>query len=104
MKESERLAIKAEHEDNDLKAMGLISKSYRALKKERFQEEWLPLIQQKTAILYDEKKYCYLIDLPLEQVEFYPGKNTMFCKSTKQWKKPALHVILTELQIRKNEN
>lgn len=97
-KKSEQLKKAAQAEDNDLKALGLMTGSMREARQERFVEDVLPrLLKAGVDVTYHEKGYHYVIDTPQGLAAFYPKSNKLMLHKGAKWIKPGLQWIITNL-------
>lgn len=103
MKKSEELKNAASEEDNNLKALGLMTKSLREGRLERFQEKVLPqLLEKGYDIAYDEQNVRYTIDTAASGksigiVDFYPKGNKVCIRKTNKWINIGLTWIIERL-------
>lgn len=103
MKRSEALKEAAAAEENDLKALGLMTGSLREGRLEKFTETYLPqLLKMGFDIAQDDKMFRYTIDTemggrPFGIVDYYPKANNLCIRKTNTWKKPGLKWIVENL-------
>jgi len=103
MKKSEELKEAAAREDNDLKALGLMTGSLREGRLERFQENVLPeLLKKGYDIAVDEKNVRYTMDTgacgrTFGIIDFYPKGNKVCIRKTNKWINPGLTWIIERL-------
>ena len=103
MKKSEALKKAAEAEDNDLKALGLMTGSLREGRLERFTETYLPqLLKMGFDIAQDDEMFRYTIDTEMGGkqfgiVDYYPKANNLCIRKTNKWEKPGLKWIVENL-------
>ena len=100
MKKSEELKQQADAEDNDLKYMGLMNKSLREHRSEKFQQHLLKLEQAGYDIILDNHKYT--IDTNTQEIkhgviDYFPKANKLLIRKTNKWIKPGLPWILKHL-------
>ena len=98
MTKSEELHKQANEEDNDLKALGLYTKSLREGRLENFQQVYLPLLLKK-GYEVAEDNYKYTIDTYDEYgiLDFFPKANKLLIRKDNKWKKPGLQFIIKNL-------
>ena len=93
MNKSNELKIQAQCEENDLKAMGLLNKSLREGREERFLQYVLPkLLQLGYDVVEDNHKYT--IDTDMQEVKFgivdyFPKANKLLIRKQNKWIKPG---------------
>ena len=103
MKKSEELKQAAAVEENDLKALGLMTGSLREGRLERFTETYLPqLLKMGFDIAQDDEMFRYTIDTEMGGknfgiVDYYPKANNLCIRKTNKWVKPGLKWIVDNL-------
>jgi hypothetical protein len=101
MKKSQELYKQANEEDNDLKALGLYTKSLREGRLENFKQSYLPLLLKKD---YEVAEYNnkYTIDTYSEfgVLDFFPKANKILIRKDNKWIKPGLQWIIKNLIIK----
>lgn len=103
MKKSEALKQQAAEEENDLKALGLMTGSLREGRLEKFTETYLPqLLKAGYDISEDVWTYRYTIDTSTGGknygiVDYYPKANNLLIRKTNKWIKPGLRWIVEKL-------
>ena len=96
MKESEKLMIKSQQEDNDFKSLSLSIKSLRESRSEKFIEDYLPTLKTKFTI--ETKDYSYSITtLDFGIVDYFPKSNKLLIRNKNKWIKPGLKWIISNL-------
>lgn len=100
MKKSEELKHQADAEDNDLKYMGIMNKSLREHRSEKFEQHLLKLEQAGYDIV--ENNHKYTIDTDSQEIRFgiidyFPKANKLLIRNKNQWIKPGLPWILKNL-------
>ncbi len=101
MKKSEEFREKAAQEDNDLKAMGLLNKSLREHRIEKFMESVLPLLE-KAGFDVVESNHKYTIDTDTQEIkygviDYFPKANKLLIRKENKWIKPGLNWMLKNL-------
>ena len=103
MKKSEALKQAAAAEENDLKALGLMTGSLREGRLERFTESYLPqLLRMGYDVAQDNEMFRYTIDTEMGGknfgiVDYYPKANNLCIRKTNKWEKPGLKWIVENL-------
>lgn len=102
MKKSEELREEAAREDNDLKAMGILNKSMREGRLERFEENFLPQLEKLYDIVHHPDQHKYTIDTDTQTnkygiIDYFPKANKVLIRRTNKWKKPGLQWIHKKL-------
>jgi hypothetical protein len=103
MKKSEELKQAAAAEENDLKALGLMTGSLREGRLERFTENCLPLLLKAGYdIAQDDEMVRYTIDTEMGGktfgiVDYYPKANNLCIRKSNKWVKPGLKWIVENL-------
>lgn len=99
---SERLLDEARTADNDLKAMGLFTRSLREKRIEVFENEWLARLNEVVDVEErDNGSYSFYTDA-YDTIDFYPKANKLLIRKENKWIKPGLQWIVKKL-IRENE-
>ncbi len=98
MKESEKLKLQAEQEENDIKAFAIYTK---ALREKRFERSAF-YIQKLNASGYTTKQYPDQGKITIEQtkfgtVDFYPKANKILIRKQNKWSKAGANWILKNL-------
>jgi hypothetical protein len=104
MKRSEELKQLAVQEDNDLKAMGHLTKALREKRDENFEDRWLGRLQVHPEITYlqhipSQVKYTIVIK-EKGTFDLYPKANKLLERAKNKWHKPGLRYLLKILKIR----
>ncbi len=98
MKKSEELERKAAQEDNDLVALGILTKAMREKRYEKFNERYLPeLIRRYPIDLQEEGTRIRITTEKFGKIDFYPKANKILIHQCNQWKKPGLRWIIQNL-------
>lgn len=98
MKKSEEFHKQANEEDNDLKALGLYTKSLREGRLENFQQVYLPLLLKKGyEVAEDNHKYTIDTYDKYGILDFFPKKNSLLIRKQNSWKRPGLQWIIKTL-------
>lgn len=105
MKKSEEIKREAQQEESDYKFMHLMNDAMREGRKERFEEEYLPQLQEILGddIYFVEKTQSYCIKCKPKGerghiiIDFYPKANKLLIRSKNQWIKPALKWIVKNI-------
>lgn len=96
MKASEKLKIKSQAEENDIKSFGFFVKSLREKRSEKFEEDWLPLLELRYPLT--ESSYKYTIDTQdFGKIDFFPKANKILIRKEDRWIKPGLKWIIENL-------
>ena len=96
MKESEKLRIEAEQEDNDLVYLGKITKVIRAERREKFEENWLEKLQEKTEVT-ERDNGSYTFNSKFGIIDFFPKANKLLIRNQNKWKNKALNFIINNI-------
>lgn len=100
MKQSDKLRVQFEQEENDLKAMGIGVKLIREERFEKFEERWLPVLQKIVDVAYNEKTGAYVIQHPTYgSMDFYPKANKLLIRKFNRWIKPGLRYLVQEFDL-----
>ena len=100
MKKSEELRQEAGSIDSDLVYLGAMNKIMREERKERFEEEWLAKLKEKTPhISYNKERGRYEILYEEGRIDFYPKANKIYFLATKKWLKPGLQWIIKNFKL-----
>ena len=96
MRKSEKLRIEAQQEDNDLAALGKLTKALREERNEKFEDSWLPKLEAKTEV---EKRPngSYSFNSKYGIIDFFPKANKLLIRKTGKWKKPGLQFIVRNI-------
>jgi hypothetical protein len=102
MKKSEQLKQDAAQEDNDLKAIGMLNKSLREGRLERFEDDYLPKLVKWYDVVHQPDHHKYTIDTDTQTnkygiIDFFPKANKVLIKRTNKWIKPGLDWINKKL-------
>ena len=93
MKESERLRIEADKEENDLAFLGKMSKVMRTERNERFEDNWLKKLKAITEVTKRDNG-SYTFNSKYGTIDYFPRANNLLIRSENKWKKPALKWII----------
>lgn len=96
MSKSEDLIKKSQEEDNDLKALGLMTKAIREKRQERF-EDILELLNQKYDIITRENGSYSIFTDKFGILDYFPKANNLLMRKNSKWIKPGLKWILNNL-------
>ena len=96
MKESEKLILSSQQEDNDTKSFALQCKALRESRNERFVEDWLPLLSKRYNVVENNNKYTittqdYCI------IDYFTKANKALIRKDNNWIKPGLKWIIANL-------
>lgn len=96
MEKSEKIRQEAEKVDNDLAALGKLTKALREERKEKFEDFWLPKLEAKTKV---EKRAngSYSFDSKYGIIDFFSKANKLLIRKTGKWKKPGLQFIIRNI-------
>ena len=113
MKKSEELSNEAAQEENDFKAMGLIKKSIREYKNEKFRDEWLEKFRDEWLEKFRDEWLEKLEErYPVDErtngsfsihtddhgiIDFFPKANKLLIRKDNKWIKPGLKWIIKHL-------
>ena len=93
---SEKLREEAAMEDNDLSALGKYTKAIREERGERFEDNWLEKLREKTYVSKRENG-SYTFDSEFGIIDFFPKSNKLLIRSQNKWKKPGLRFIIKNI-------
>ena len=97
MKNSQKLLILSEQEDNDIKSFALLCKSLREKRSEKFEGGWQLLLEDK----YDVQKRdngSYTISTQYYgTIDYFPKANKLLIRKNNKWIKPGLKWIINNL-------
>ena len=96
MKESEKLILSSQQEDNDTKSFALQLKALRESRSERFVEDWLLLLSKRYNILENNHKYT-ITTQDYSIVDYFPKANKILIRKDNNWIKPGLKWIIANL-------
>ena len=96
MKESEKLILASQQEDNDIKSFALQCKALRESRSERFVEDWLPLLSKRYNVVENNHKYT-ITTQDYGIVDYFPKANKILIRKDNNWIKPGLKWIITNL-------
>lgn len=101
MKKSEEYEKKAAQEDNDLKALGLYTKSLKEGRLENFKQSYLPLLLKRNyEVAKDNNKYTIDTYSEFGILDFFPKANKILIRKDNKWIKPGLQWIIKNLIIK----
>jgi hypothetical protein len=96
MSKSEDLKLESQQEDNDIKSFGLMCKSLREARSEKFVDGWL--IPLSTRYEVEESNFKYTIKTQKYGVlDYFPKANKLLIRKDNKWVKPGLKWIITNL-------
>ena len=96
MKESEKLILSSQQEDNGTKSFALQCKALRESRSERFVEDWLPLLYKRYNIVENNHKYT-ITTQDYGIVDYFPKVNKILIRKDNNWIKPGLKWIIANL-------
>jgi len=100
-KKIDELTEKLSHEDNDLKAMGIIRKITREKRNDNFLDKWLPRIEAKCTVTVDPNMGKYTIQpTPKGIIDYYPKSNRLLIRTSNTWKDGGLAILINLLKLR----
>jgi len=97
MKKSEELRLEASMEDSDSKAFGILCKSLRAKRSEKFLEDWLPVLQQIYPVTLRDNGSFSITTSKYGIIDYFPKANNLLIRSKNMWKKPGLRWIVKNI-------
>ena len=101
MKQSEILKKQLQEEENDIKAFGIECKIIREVKNERFEDTWLPRLEDritKQNIAYNADMFRYTITTNSHGIiDFYPKANKVLIRKDNKWIKPGLKWLINNM-------
>lgn len=103
MKESEKLKIEAQQEDNDFRAMGKMKKAIRQQRLERF-EDYIPKLEAREIKVYEFDGAKHTLDTQTDEfgiVDFFPKANKVLIRKKNKWEEHGLKWLVKNLL---NEN
>ena len=101
MKKSEQLRKEAQSIESDIAYLGAANKIMREERKERFEEEWLPLLREKTAVEY----YFIPNNYTMKHnnfgiIDYYPKANKVLIRKQNKWVKPGLQWLIKNFELK----
>jgi len=97
MKKSKILEFQASQEENDIKAFGILCKSLREKRCEKFVDGWLEPLQEVYPI-EQRKNGSWTIDtFKYGKIDYFPKANKALIRKEQTWKKPGLNWIINNL-------
>ena len=94
------LREKLNGEDNEIKAFALDCKIIREERHNKFKDNWLPKIQEKTSVNYNEISNIYTFELPsYGKIDLFPKSNKMLIRKGNKCKTKALKLIIQDLKL-----
>ena len=103
MSKSDEWRELSQKEENDFKAMGLLNKSIREGRQERFIDDTLPkLLLRGYDVAKDDEHFRYTIDTDTFEnkvglVDYYPKANNLLIRKQNKWIKPGHTWIVNNL-------
>ncbi len=97
MKKSEQLKQEAAREDNDFRAMSLMSKGLREERAEDFDELYLPKLEARYDVMFRTNGSYSISSTPHGVLDFFPKANKMLVRKDNKWIKPGLKWIISNL-------
>lgn len=98
MNKSDELEQLASYEDNDLKALSLVTKAIREKRDERFGQYYNKLISLGYNIEYSEPSNRYTIKTSKYGIiDYYPKANKILIRSINKWHTAGLRWIIKNL-------
>lgn len=87
MKESERIRLESQMEENDIKSFALSSKSHKVQKSEFFRENLLPIIYELKYVVdeYHPNSFRFRLEEGKNFVDYFPMSGRMFIKDKNKW-------------------
>ena len=93
---SQELTNRVAEEDNDLVALGLLTKVLREKRSEKFNEDWLPILEQMYPISNANHKYT-IETQEYDILDYFPKANKLLIRKENTWIKPGLKWIINNL-------
>lgn len=79
-------------------------KTFRLERLIRFQNEFLPRIENYYPVTFNENMVCYQIQtVDFGTIDYYPQTNSLLIRKSNTWKKPGLQFIVQNL-LKKSDN
>ena len=101
MKKSEQLRKEASMAESDQQCLGLHTKAMREERLERFEEEWLPLLREKTAVEYFFIPNNYTMKHNnFGTIDYYPKANKVLIRKQNKWIKPGLQWLIKNFELK----
>lgn len=99
MKESKKLKLEVNELDSDLAYMGKMNQSFRASKKEYFEENTLPTLKEKYVVEeFNVGSFRIKKTEGKEFVDIYPSAGRMFIHKSKKWINLLKENIIKEVE------
>ena len=95
---SEGIRKELDQEDNDLKAMGLMSKLLKSERHDRFTDKWQAFFVGRLAAVQQKSGAWRIIHSKYGKVDYWPGPNKAHVHSKNWWIKPGLKWILNSIE------
>ena len=96
MKESEKLILSSQQEDNDTKSFALQYKALRENRSERFVEDWLPLLSKRYNVVENNHKYT-ITTQDYGIIDYFPKINKILIRKDNNCIKPGFKWIIANL-------
>jgi len=99
MKKSEQLKLDAQEEENDIKSFGIMCKSLREQRFEKFDEVFLTRLKEKYTVENDGSSKFTIYTKDFGILDYFPKANKILIRKENRWKKPGLKWIVNNLLI-----
>lgn len=99
MKQSDKLKLEAQLEDNDFKYMSLMNKSLREARLEKFENYQIKL-EQNNCIIIPFNGQKVVIDTQIDKygiIDYFPKANKLLIRKDNQWYTQGLKWLITNL-------
>lgn len=93
---SDQYLDRARKEDNDLSSLGFMVKALREKRSEKFVEDWLPLLEMRFPVVFNNHKYTIQTQ-EFGILDFFPKANKILIRKDNEWVKPGLKWIINNL-------
>jgi len=93
MKKSEELKSQSQQEDSDTKSFGLLCKSLREKRSEKFVEGWLEPLKLRYDVVENNHKFT-IVTQKYGTIDYFPKANSVLIRKDNQWIKPGLKWII----------
>ena len=98
-KESDKWRKAAQQADNDLSALGYLTKELRAKRSEKFEDKYYDLLLGTVGTIHsinDGQHYIFEYP-PYGKMTFYPKANKLHIHRSNKWIKPGLNWIINKI-------
>jgi hypothetical protein len=101
MKESEKLKEQLHGEDNDIKAFAIDRKIKREIRRESFEEKYLPQLKQNTDLyVQSNPNGSYMIKSPFDIYDFFPKANKILERRNGIWHKNGIQFTIKHFNLK----